>query len=277
MGRIVEVRGAPGGGKTTMALQAIAACQKVGGQAAFIDLERSFDPRYAKAIGVDLDSLLLIKPLGMEETFEILDSLIKSNSVRIIAMDSEAALVPGDSFEKQISAQERVASRALFLSQKIPIITARVEIHKCLLFLINQLRDTIATMGYGPRTTSPGGKAVKFYASVVVDVRPLSKIKKNDDTIIGHRVLLDVVKNKLARPHQPVEADLLYGTGLWRSAEILDAAVDAEIVSKAGAWYSMGGERLGQGRENTAAKLEANPTLLDGLEAKIRAKFYEDE
>lgn len=270
-GRIIEIYGPESSGKTTVALHMIAEAQKLGGVAAFIDAEHALDPGYAKNIGVDTDGLILSQPDTGEQALEIVDALVRSNAIDIIVVDSVAALVPkaemtGEMGDSHMGLQARLMSQAL---RKLTSIVAKSNTS---IIFINQLRMKIGVMFGNPETTT-GGNALKFYSSVRLDVRRIETIKERDD-MIGNRTRVRVVKNKVAPPFKTAEFDIMYGTGISSEGCILDAAVEADIVKKAGSWYSYSDERLGQGRENVKAHLLENPDLLDELDQLVR-EFYQ--
>jgi len=270
-GRIVEIYGPESSGKTTLTLHAIAEAQKSGGIAAFIDAEHALDPAYARSIGVDVDNLIVSQPDTGEQALEIVDALVRSSAVDLIIVDSVAALVPkaeitGEMGDSHMGLQARLMSQAL---RKLTGIIRKSN--TCVIF-INQLRMKIGVMFGNPETTT-GGNALKFYASVRLDIRRIESIKKDAD-IIGNRVKVKVVKNKVAPPFKLAEFDIMYGIGISREGSVLDSAVKADIIKKAGSWFSYDDQRLGQGRENVKAYLADNPALLEELDAKIRA-YYE--
>jgi len=269
-GRVVEIYGPESSGKTTLTLHAIAEAQKAGGVAAFIDAEHALDPVYAKAIGVDVDNLIVSQPDTGEQALEIVDALVRSSAIDLIVIDSVAALVPkaeitGEMGDSHMGLQARLMSQAL---RKLTGIIRKSN--TCVIF-INQLRMKIGVMFGNPETTT-GGNALKFYASVRLDIRRIESIK-HDTEIVGNRVKVKVVKNKVAPPFKQAEFDIMYGVGISREGGVLDTAVKAEIVKKAGSWFSYHEQRLGQGRENVKKFLTDNPPLLEELEEKIRT-FY---
>jgi len=269
-GRVVEIYGPESSGKTTLTLHAIAEAQKAGGVAAFIDAEHALDPVYAKAIGVDVDNLIVSQPDTGEQALEIVDALVRSSAIDLIVIDSVAALVPkaeitGEMGDSHMGLQARLMSQAL---RKLTGIIRKSN--TCVIF-INQLRMKIGVMFGNPETTT-GGNALKFYASVRLDIRRIESIK-HDSEIVGNRVKVKVVKNKVAPPFKQAEFDIMYGVGISRECGVLDTAVKAEIVKKAGSWFSYHEQRLGQGRENVKKFLTDNPPLLEELEEKIRT-FY---
>lgn len=270
-GRIVEIYGPESSGKTTLTLHAIAEAQKQGGIAAFIDAEHALDPVYAKAIGVDVDNLIVSQPDTGEQALEIVDALVRSSAIDLIVIDSVAALVPkaeitGEMGDSHMGLQARLMSQAL---RKLTGIIRKSN--TCVIF-INQLRMKIGVMFGNPETTT-GGNALKFYASVRLDIRRIESIKR-DSEIVGNRVKVKVVKNKVAPPFRLAEFDIMYGVGISYEGSILDSAVKAEIIKKAGSWFSYNEQRLGQGRENVKAYLSDNPALLEELDEKIRV-FYD--
>ncbi len=271
-GRIIEIYGPESSGKTTFALHAIAEAQKLGGYAAFIDAEHALDPKYAKALGVDVDNLILSQPDTGEQALEITEQLVRSNAIDIVVIDSVAALVPkveidGDMGDSHVGLQARLMSQAMRKLSGVISKTNTVAI------FINQIREKVGVMFGSPETTS-GGRALKFYASVRLDIRRVEGIKQGD-TIIGNLTRIKVVKNKVAAPFKTVEVDLIYGKGVSRFGEILDLAVERDIINKSGAWFSYEGEKIGQGRENAKKYLEDNPNLCQEIETKIRE--YKEE
>ena len=275
-GRINEIYGPESSGKTTLTLHAIASVQKAGGVAAFIDAEHALDPAYARKLGVKTDELLVSQPDYGEQALEIADMLVRSNAVDIIVVDSVAALVPKAEIEGDMG-DSHVGLQARLMSQALRKLTGTVARSNCLLVFINQIRMKIGVMFGSPETTT-GGNALKFYASVRLDIRRIGQIKeaaasdKKDPVAIGNRTRVKVVKNKMAPPFREVEFDILYGHGISKSGDIIDLATDLGIVDKSGAWFSYAGERIGQGRENAKTYLEQHPQLMDKLEAMILAK-----
>ena len=275
-GRIVEIYGPESSGKTTLTLHAIASVQRAGGVAAFIDAEHALDPAYARKLGVKTDELLVSQPDYGEQALEIADMLVRSNAVDIIVVDSVAALVPKAEIEGDMG-DSHVGLQARLMSQALRKLTGTVARSNCLLVFINQIRMKIGVMFGSPETTT-GGNALKFYASVRLDIRRIGQIKeaaagdKKDPVAIGNRTRVKVVKNKMAPPFREVEFDILYGHGISKSGDIIDLATDLGIVDKSGAWFSYSGERIGQGRENAKTYLEQHPQLMDKLEAMILAK-----
>ena len=269
-GRIIEVYGPESSGKTTLALHIIAEAQKMGGEAAFIDAEHALDPVYAKKLGVDIDNLIVSQPDTGEQALEITESLIRSGALDVVVVDSVAALVPkaeidGDMGDSHMGLQARLMSQAL---RKL---AGAINKSKTVLIFINQLREKIGVMFGNPETTT-GGRALKFYASVRMDIRKIENIKQ-DGEIKGNRVRVKVVKNKVAPPFREAEFDVVYGQGISKEGNILDMAVNLDIVEKAGSWFSYNGERIGQGRENVKKYLKENPEVLDEIEAKVRDNF----
>ena len=266
-GRVVEVYGPEASGKTTLALQVIAQAQKAGGNAAFIDAEHALDAKYARNLGVELDNLLVSQPDHGEQALEITETLIRSGAVDVVVVDSVAALVPraeieGEMGDSQVGLQARLMSQAL---RKLTGVVAKSN--TCLIF-INQLREKIGVMFGNPETTT-GGRALKFYASVRIDIRRIGAIK-DGDRIVGGRTRTKIVKNKVAPPFRTAEFDMMYGEGISREGDLIDLAVEHRIVEKSGAWFSFSGERLGQGRENVRGLLKAKPELYAAIEAEVR-------
>ena len=269
-GRIIEIFGPESSGKTTLALHIIAEAQKMGGEAAFIDAEHALDPVYAKKLGVDIDDLIVSQPDTGEQALEITESLIRSGALDVVVVDSVAALVPkaeidGDMGDSHMGLQARLMSQAL---RKL---AGAINKSKTVLIFINQLREKIGVMFGNPETTT-GGRALKFYASVRMDIRKIENIKQ-DGEIKGNRVRVKVVKNKVAPPFREAEFDVVYGQGISKEGNILDMAVNLDIVEKAGSWFSYNGERIGQGRENVKKYLKENPEMLDEIEKKVRDNF----
>lgn len=269
-GRIVEVYGPESSGKTTVALHAIANCQKAGGTAVFIDAEHALDPEYAKALGVDIDALLVSQPDTGEQALEIADTLIRSGSIDIIVIDSVAALVPRAEIEGDMG-DSHMGLQARLMSQALRKLTGVLNNTKTTAIFINQLREKIGVFFGSPETTA-GGKALKFYASVRLDVRRIETLKDGQDAV-GNRTRVKVVKNKMAAPFKQAEFDIIYGVGISREGSLLDFGVEQEIVKKSGAWYTYEGEQLGQGKENSRNYLIDNPAVADEIEQKIKAKL----
>lgn len=271
-GRIVEIFGPESSGKTTMTLHAIAELQKRGGVAAFIDAEHALDVGYARKLGVKTDELLISQPDFGEQALEISDMLVRSGAVDMVVVDSVAALVPKAEIEGDMG-DSHVGLQARLMSQALRKLTASVSRSKTLMFFTNQIRMKIGVMFGSPETTT-GGNALKFYSSMRLDVRRIGAIKEasaKETQVVGNRTRVKVVKNKMAAPFREVEFDILYGKGISRSGEVLDQAVDAGLVQKSGAWYSMGSERIGQGRENSRNYLEEHPEILEKLASQIMA------
>ena len=271
-GRIIEIYGPESSGKTTLALHMIAECQKSGGEAAFIDAEHALDPVYAKHLGVDIDNLIVSQPDTGEQALEIAEALIRSSAIDLVVVDSVAALVPkaeidGEMGDTHVGLQARLMSQAL---RKLACVLNRSNAS---LVFINQLREKVGVMFGSPETT-PGGRALKFYASVRLDIRKIEAIKQ-DSEIVGNKVRVKVVKNKVAPPFRETEFDIIYGKGISKSGNILDLAVNLDIIEKAGAWFSYNGERIGQGRENAKKYIENNPELMQELDQKVRKNFNE--
>ncbi|MGH8038768.1 MAG: recombinase RecA [Stenotrophomonas sp.] len=275
-GRVVEIYGPESSGKTTLTLQAIAECQKKGGTAAFIDAEHALDPIYAAKLGVNVDDLLLSQPDTGEQALEIADMLVRSSSVDIVVVDSVAALTPKAEIEGEMGDQ-LPGLQARLMSQALRKLTGNIKRSNTLVVFINQLRHKIGVMmpGQSPEVTT-GGNALKFYASVRLDIRRIGAIKKGDE-IIGNQTKIKVVKNKLAPPFKQVITEILYGEGISREGELIDMGVDAKLVEKAGAWYSYGEERIGQGKDNARGYLRDNPQVAQRLEAELREKFQPAE
>ncbi len=271
-GRVVEVFGPESSGKTTLALHVVANAQKLGGNAAFIDVEHALDPDYAKRLGVNLDTLLVNQPDTGEQALEIAELLTRSNAVDIIIVDSVAALVPKAELEGQMG-DSHVAIQARLMSQALRKLTSVIAKSKTCLIFINQIREKIGVMFGNPETT-PGGRALKFYSSVRVDIRRIGSIKEGEH-IIGNRVRAKIAKNKVAAPFKKAEFDIMFNQGISRSGDVVDLGVEAQIVEKSGTWFSYGEIRLGQGRENTKKFLESRPELLEEIEQAIAKKTEE--
>lgn len=266
-GRIVEVFGPESSGKSTLALHVVAEAQRNGGICAYIDAEHALDPVYAKAIGVDIDALLISQPDNGEQALEIADALIRSGALDVLVIDSVAALTPRAEIEGEMG-DSHVGLQARLMSQALRKLTANLNRSNTIAVFINQLREKIGVM-YGSPEVTPGGRALKFYASVRLDIRRIESIKDATD-IVGNRTRVKVVKNKVAPPFQQAEFDIMYGKGISREGSILDVGVDLGIVKKAGAWYTYEGEQLGQGRENVKAYIAENPVLMTELDERIR-------
>jgi recombination protein RecA len=275
-GRVVEIYGPESSGKTTLTLQAIAECQKAGGTAAFIDAEHALDPTYAQKLGVNVDELLLSQPDTGEQALEIADMLVRSNAVDIVVVDSVAALTPRAEIEGEMGDQ-LPGLQARLMSQALRKLTGNIKRSNCLVVFINQLRMKIGVMmpGQSPEVTT-GGNALKFYASVRLDIRRIGSIKKGEE-IIGNQTKIKVVKNKMAPPFKQIVTEILYGEGISREGELIDMGVEAKLVEKSGAWYSYDGERIGQGKENARQYLKDNPAMAIKLEAMLRAQFVPED
>jgi recombination protein RecA len=275
-GRIIEIYGPESSGKTTLTLHAIAQVQKAGGVAAFIDAEHALDPSYARKLGVKTDELLVSQPDYGEQALEIADMLVRSNAVDIIVVDSVAALVPKAEIEGDMG-DSHVGLQARLMSQALRKLTSTVSRSNCMLVFINQIRMKIGVMFGSPETTT-GGNALKFYASIRLDIRRIGAIKEaaaaggKDPAVIGNRTRVKVVKNKMAPPFREVEFDILYGQGISHSGDLVDLASELGIIEKSGAWFSFGSERIGQGRENAKAYLEQHPDIMDKIEAMVLVK-----
>jgi len=271
-GRVVEIYGPESSGKTTLTLQAIAQCQKQGGTAAFVDAEHALDPSYALKLGVNVDDLLVSQPDTGEQALEIADMLVRSNAVDMVVIDSVAALTPKAEIEGDMGDQ-LPGLQARLMSQALRKLTGNIKRSNCLVIFINQLRMKIGVMmpGQSPETTT-GGNALKFYASVRLDIRRIGAVKKGDE-IIGNQTKIKVVKNKMAPPFKQIVTEILYGEGISREGELIDMGVDAKLVEKSGAWYGYNGERIGQGKENARQWLKDNPAAAAELEAKLRELF----
>ncbi|MFA5839571.1 MAG: recombinase RecA [Candidatus Margulisiibacteriota bacterium] len=268
-GRVIEIYGPEGGGKTTVSLHAIAECQKRGGIAAFIDAEHALDPVYAKKLGVDVNNLLISQPDYGEQALEIAETLIRSGAIDIIVVDSVAALVPKKEIEGEMG-DSQVGLQARLMSQALRKLTACISKSKTVMIFINQLREKIGVMFGNPEVT-PGGRALKFYSSVRLEVRASEKLKEND-VIIGTRVKVKVVKNKVAPPFREAYFVLIHGKGIVSQAEILDQGVQLDVINKSGAWFSYGTEKIGQGFEGAIAYLKDNPKIANKIESEIRRK-----
>lgn len=271
-GRVIEIYGPESSGKTTLTLHAIAEVQKSGGTAAFIDAEHALDPAYAKRIGVDTDNLLLSQPDNGEQALEIVETLVRSNAVDIIVVDSVAALVPRSEIEGDMG-DSLPGLQARLMSQALRKLTGVISRSKATVVFINQIRMKIGVMFGNPETTT-GGNALKFYSSVRMDIRRIGQIKQGEE-VIGNRTRVKVVKNKVAPPFRQAEFDIMYNRGISTSGDVLDLAAADEIVEKSGAWYALGGEKIGQGREATKKYLEEHPKVQDELAKKVRAAAAE--
>jgi recombination protein RecA len=269
-GRVVEVYGPESGGKTTMTLHVIAEAQKLGGQAAFIDAEHALDPVYARKLGVDVDNLLVSQPDNGEQALEIAETLIRSGGVDVVVVDSVAALVPKAELEGEMG-EPQMGLQARLMSQALRKLTAIVSKSRTCLIFINQIREKIGVMFGNPETTT-GGRALKFYASIRLDIRRIQAIKEGDK-VIGSRTRGKVVKNKVAAPFREAEFDILYGEGISREGDLIDLGVDKGVIEKSGTWLSFGGERMGQGRENARVFLKENTDIREKLENALRKKM----
>ena len=266
-GRIIEIYGPESSGKTTFALQAIAEHQKLGGRAAFIDAEHALDPVYAKKLGVNIDELLLSQPDTGEQALEICDALVKSNAISIIVIDSVAALVPQAEIDGEMG-DSHVGLQARLMSQALRKLNGTISKTNTTVIFINQLREKVGVMFGNPETTT-GGRALKFYSSIRLEIRKKEQLKLGEG-VVGNRTTIKVVKNKVAPPFRSCEADIMYGEGVSREGEVIDLAAEAGIIDKTGAWYSYQGEKLGQGKENVKLLLKDNPELTQELETKVR-------
>ena len=266
-GRIIEVYGPESSGKTTLALHAVAEAQKQGGNCAFVDAEHALDPIYAKKLGVDLDELLISQPDAGEQALEIADTLVRSGAIDVLVVDSVAALVPRAELEGEMG-DTHVGLQARLMSQALRKLTSSISRSNCLVIFINQIRLKIGVMFGNPETTT-GGNALKFYASVRLDIRRIGAIKDRDE-VVGNQTRVKVVKNKVAAPFRTVEFDIMYGEGISKTGELLDLGVAAGLVEKAGAWFSYNGQRIGQGRENSKNFLTENPEIANEIETAIR-------
>ena len=267
-GRIIEVYGPESSGKTTLALHVVAEAQKAGGTCAFVDAEHALDPVYAGKLGVDIDELLISQPDTGEQSLEIADTLVRSGAVDVLVVDSVAALVPQAELEGEMG-DTHVGLQARLMSQALRKLTGSISRSNCMVIFINQIRMKIGVMFGSPETTT-GGNALKFYASVRLDIRRIGQIK-NKDEVVGNQTRVKVVKNKVAPPFKVIEFDIMYGEGISKTGEILDLGVKAEVVEKSGSWYSYDSQRIGQGREQAKAFLKENPDMADEIEKKILA------
>lgn len=267
-GRIIEIYGPESSGKTTLALHAIAQAQKNGGVCAFVDAEHALDPSYARKLGVDIDELLISQPDAGEQALEIADTLVRSGAIDVLVVDSVAALVPRAELEGEMG-DSHVGLHARLMSQALRKLTSSISKSKCMVIFINQIRLKIGVMFGNPETTT-GGNALKFYASVRLDIRRIGAIKDRD-TVVGNQTRVKVVKNKMAPPFRVVEFDIMYGEGVSKVGELLDLGIQAGVVEKSGAWFSYDGTRIGQGRENAKTFLRNNPAVAEAIEQKVRA------
>ena len=273
-GRIIEIYGPESSGKTTLTLHAIAECQKAGGICAFIDAEHAFDRFYAEKLGIDLEELIISQPDHGEQALEITDNLIRSGAVDIVVIDSVAALTPKSEIEGEMG-DSKMGLHARLMSQALRKLTASISKTKCAVFFINQLREKIGVMFGNPETTT-GGNALKFYASVRLDIRRSTQIKGPEAQVLGNRTRVKVVKNKVAPPFKTTEFDIMYGEGISKIGEILDIGVNNEIIKKSGSWFSYGETKLGQGRDTVKILFQDNPELLEELEGKIMSSLKSD-
>ena len=273
-GRVVEIYGPESSGKTTLTLHAIAECQKAGGIAAFIDAEHAFDRLYAQNLGIDLGELVISQPDNGEQALEIADNLIRSGAIDMLVIDSVAALTPKSEIEGEMG-DSKMGLHARLMSQALRKLTASISKTNCTVFFINQLREKIGVMFGNPETTT-GGNALKFYASVRVDIRRSTQLKNADGGVLGNKTRVKIVKNKVAPPFKTTEFDIMYGEGISKIGEILDIGVEHDIIEKSGSWFSYGGSKLGQGRDAVKAILKDNPELMEELEQKILEELKTD-
>jgi recombination protein RecA len=269
-GRVTEVFGPESSGKTTITLQVIAEAQRLGGLAAFVDAEHALDPAYARKLGVDIDNLLVSQPDSGEQALEITEALVRSGAIDVLVVDSVAALVPKAELDGEMG-DSHMGLQARLMSQALRKLTGTVSKSRTALIFINQIREKIGVMFGNPETTT-GGRALKFYSSVRVDIRRIAAVKEGD-TVVGSRTKVKIVKNKVAAPFREAEFDILYGEGISREGDVLDLAVAQNIVEKSGAWYSYSGERIGQGRENTRGFLKENKDIFAKMDAEVRKKM----
>ena len=273
-GRIIEVYGPESSGKTTLAMHCIAEAQKAGGMAAIIDAEHAFDKLYAEKLGIDTENLLISQPDNGEQALEIAEHLIRSGALDIIVIDSVAALVPRGELEGEMG-DSKMGLQARLMSQALRKLTGTINKTGCSCIFINQLREKIGVMFGNPETTT-GGNALKFYASIRLDIRRIGQIKESADNVMGNRTRVKVVKNKVAPPFKVVEFDIMYGCGISKSGEIVDIGVELDVVQKSGSWFSYDGNKLGQGRDAVKALIEDNPELMEELERRIKEKLSGD-
>lgn len=273
-GRVIEIYGPESSGKTTLTLHAIAECQKAGGIAAFIDAEHAFDRFYAEKLGVDLGELVISQPDNGEQALEIADNLIRSGAVDALVIDSVAALTPKSEIEGEMG-DSKMGLHARLMSQALRKLTSSISKTNCTVFFINQLREKIGVMFGNPETTT-GGNALKFYASVRIDIRRSTQLKDTEGGVLGNKTRVKIVKNKVAPPFKTAEFDIMYGEGISKTGEILDIGVELDIIEKSGSWFSYGGSKLGQGRDSVKSILKDNPELMEELEQKILEQLESD-
>ena len=273
-GRVVEIYGPESSGKTTLTLHAIAECQKAGGIAAFIDAEHAFDRFYAEKLGVDLGELVISQPDNGEQALEIADNLIRSGAVDALVIDSVAALTPKSEIEGEMG-DSKMGLHARLMSQALRKLTSSISKTNCTVFFINQLREKIGVMFGNPETTT-GGNALKFYASVRIDIRKSTQLKDTEGGVLGNKTRVKIVKNKVAPPFKTAEFDIMYGEGISKTGEVLDIGVELDIIEKSGSWFSYGGSKLGQGRDSVKSILKDNPELMEELEQKILEQLKSD-
>ena len=274
-GRVIEIYGPESSGKTTLTLHAIAEAQKAGGIAAFIDAEHAFDRFYAEKLGVDLENLIISQPDNGEQALEIADNLVRSGAIDIVVVDSVAALTPKSEIEGEMG-DSKMGLHARLMSQALRKLTASISKTNCTMIFINQLREKIGVMFGNPETTT-GGNALKFYASVRLDIRRSTQIKDSNGDVMGNKTRVKVVKNKVAPPFRTAEFDIMYGEGVSKVGEVLDLAVDHDIVKKSGSWFSYGDTKLGQGRDAVKSLIKDNPDLMDELEEKVRTLVNDNQ
>ena len=267
-GRVIEIYGPESSGKTTLTLHAIAECQKKGGIAAFIDAEHAFDRFYAENLGVDIENLIISQPDHGEQALEIADNLIRSGAIDMVIIDSVAALTPKSEIEGEMG-DSKMGLHARLMSQALRKLTSSISKTNCTVIFINQLREKIGIMFGNPETTT-GGNALKFYASIRLDIRRSTQIKSSDGVVMGNKTRVKIVKNKVAPPFKLAEFDIMYGEGISKVGEIIDLAVEAEIINKSGSWFSYDGTKLGQGRDAVKSLLKDNPDLMETLETKLK-------
>ena len=273
-GRVIEIYGPESSGKTTLTLHAIAECQKAGGIAAFIDAEHAFDRFYAEKLGVDLGELVISQPDNGEQALEIADNLIRSGAVDALVIDSVAALTPKSEIEGEMG-DSKMGLHARLMSQALRKLTSSISKTNCTVFFINQLREKIGVMFGNPETTT-GGNALKFYASVRIDIRRSTQLKDTEGGVLGNKTRVKIVKNKVAPPFKTAEFDIMYGEGISKTGEVLDIGVELDIIEKSGSWFSYGGSKLGQGRDSVKSILKDNPELMEELEQKILEQLKSD-